>query len=191
MEEGPEPQEWMERAAEEHREHGSHAGRAETMVPAITAAVLAVFAALGSLLSGHAANQAILAQTKATDQWSYFQAKSTKEQIFDVGGQIVKAMTEGTAQAEQARSSVERLQSEVQRYDREKQEIQQTAEKLEEDSRHEFHKHHRYALAVSLFQVGIVMASVSILVRYRWLYGLSLIAAVAGLLFLIVGLVSS
>ena len=87
MEEGPEPQEWVERAAEEyHHDHArvppdGHAPEGATPAPrvsAVTAAVLAVLAALGSLSSGHAANQAILAQSKATNQWAYFQAKSTK-----------------------------------------------------------------------------------------------------------------
>ena len=75
MEEGPEPQEWVERAAEEH--HHSHAAAAEhasTTLPAITAAVLAVLASLGSLLSGQAANEAVLAMIRTTDQWAYFQS---------------------------------------------------------------------------------------------------------------------
>ena len=56
-------------------------------VSAVTAAVLAVLAAIGSLLSaGHAVNQAILEQTKATDQWAFYQAKSTKSHVYQVGG---------------------------------------------------------------------------------------------------------
>ena len=51
-------------------------------VSAVTAAVLAVLAAIGSLLSGHAVNQAILEQTKATDQWAYYQTKSTKGHVY-------------------------------------------------------------------------------------------------------------
>jgi hypothetical protein len=75
-----------------------------------------VCAAFGSLLSGHAANEAILAQTRATDQWAFFQAKGTKEQIFDVGSQVIGALTEGMAQADPARPALERFRGEVQRY---------------------------------------------------------------------------
>ena len=67
MEEGPEPQEWVERAAEEHHHepgpghaHAAEGKRPDHTASAVTAAVLAVMAAVGSLLSGHAANQAIL-----------------------------------------------------------------------------------------------------------------------------------
>jgi hypothetical protein len=191
MEEGPEPQEWVERTAEEHHHHAeSHGERPDRIVPAITAAILAVLAALGSLLSGHAANEAILAQNKATDQWSHYQAKSTKEQVFDVGSEVVHALTEGTPQADRAKPALESLRGQVKRYEREKEEIRVEAEKLEAESRHEYRKHTRFALGIALFQVGIVLASVSLLVRFRWLQASSLVTGVVGLICLIVGLFS-
>jgi len=193
MEEGPEPQEWVERAAEEHHhahEHG-HAGgdgaRPAATRSAVTAAVLAVLAALGSLLSGQAANEAILAQSRATNQWAYFQAKSTKGHLYEVGGEIVKAL--GGAPGHPG-ATVETFRAEAARYDGEKGEVRRGAERLEAESRHELHTHHRYALGVSMFQVGIVLASVSILVRYPPLYALSLAAGAGGLLCVVLGLVS-
>jgi hypothetical protein len=189
MEEGPEPQEWVERAAEE--EHYGHEPRT-MMVQAITAAVLAVLAALGSLLSGHAANQAILAQTKASDQWAYFQAKSTKAHVYEVGGEVIKALseTQRTADLAQVEKALNHFQHETQRYDREKEEIRKDAEHLEAESRHEFHKHHRFALGVAAFQIGIVLASVSILVRYRVLYLSSLLAGGIGAALLFIGVLT-
>lgn len=195
MEEGPEPQEWVERAAEEHH-HGSEHAAGETrpgmMASAITAAVLAVSAAVGALLSGHAANQAIIAQTKASDQWSYFQSKSTKGHIYKVAAEIVSALspTAGGAQAEAVKTTLDRFRNESARYGREDEEIKREAEALEAESRHEFRKHHLFALGIASFQVGIVLASVSILVRYRVLYLLSLAAGAIGLAWLIAGLVA-
>jgi hypothetical protein len=195
MEEGPEPQEWVERTAEEH--HHAHSGAASAdsshAVPAITAAVLAVLAALGSLLSGHAANEAILGMTRATDQWAYYQAKSTKGHLYEVASELVATLGRGSSTGSSPAGTptdaagVDRFRSEAQRYDREKGEIQHEAESLEAESRHELHRHHRYALAVALFQVGIVLASVSLLVRVRGLYVLSLAAGVAGVVCLVLG----
>jgi hypothetical protein len=188
MEEGPEPQEWVERAAEEHHhghseaagQHGAHT------VPAITAAVLAVLAALGSLLSGHAANQAILAMTRASDQWSYFQAKSTKGHLYEVGAEVVSAL--GQARPDQPTAAIEHFQKEAKRYEHEKAQIEREAERIQEESRHELLKHHRFALGVAAFQVGIVLASVSLLVRLKGLYALSLVAGATGLVALVMGL---
>jgi hypothetical protein len=189
MEEGPEPHEWVERAAEEHHHEAGQdekpeGKRSEMVTSAITAAVLAVCAAVGSLLSGHAANEAILAQTKATDQWAYYQAKSTKAHVYEVGAEIVTALS---SSSEQARPSRERFRAESKRYDSEKEEIKHEAEALEAESRTEFHKHQRFALAIAMFQVGIVLASVSILVRFRPLYYLSVVAGAVGLVTLVLG----
>jgi hypothetical protein len=189
MDEGPEPQEWVERAAEEHHhdeghEHEAEGKRNEIVTSAITAAMLAVCAAVGSLLSGHAANQAILAQTKATDQWAYYQAKSTKAHVYEVGSEIVSTLA---STSEQARPSREKFQAQSKRYDREKEEIKREAEALEAESRGEFRKHQRFALAIAFFQVGIVLSSVSILVRFRPLYYLSLVAGAAGVITLVLG----
>ena len=196
MEEGPEPQEWVERAEEHHHlnaqagGHTSEGGTSAPRVSAVTAAVLAVMAAIGSLFSGHAANQAILAQSKATNQWAYFQSKSTKGHLYEVAGDLVKALAPPAEKSDDSRASaaLTRFGKEEGRYSREKEEIRLAAEKLEDESREELHKHHRFATGVAMLQVGIVLASVSILVRYRALYVLSLIAGAVGLGFLLTGL---
>ncbi len=196
MEEGPEPHEWVERAAEEHHhghDHGSDGRGSQMTVSAVTAAVLAVLAAFGSLLSGHAVNQAILEQTKATDQWAYYQAKSTKGHVYLVGGELIKALAGSQGQSTKAGDAqppaLKHFQEQAERYDREKEEVKKEAEHLEAESQHEFHKHHQYALGIACFQVGIVLASVSILVRLRAIYYLSLVAGAAGLVWTVMGLV--
>ena len=194
MEEGPEPQEWVERAAEEHH-HGAHnhsqdapAHGGEMTLSAITAAILAVLAAIGSLLSGHAVNQAILGQTKATDQWSYYQAKSTKEQLYEVGGKLIQALAPAqNPPGESHSASLRQFEEQKIRYEHEKEDIQKEAEHLEAESRHELHKHHQFALGIACFQVGIVLASVSILVRRRAIYYLSLVAGAGGLVWTVMG----
>jgi hypothetical protein len=60
---------------------------------------------------------------------------------------------------------------------------------LEHESREALHKHHRFATGVAMLQVGIVLASVSILVRYQALYYLSLLSGLAGMGFILAGLV--
>jgi hypothetical protein len=194
MEEGPEPHEWVEKVAEEHHHgHGHEPGesRSEMIGSAITAAILAVLASIGSLFSGHAANQAILDQTLATDQWSFYQAKSTKGHIAEANAEMLETLAalQGTAKPEATRPALDRLREQVKRYDREKEEVKAEAERLEAESRQEFARHHRFAVGIAAFQVGIVLSSVSILVRFRPLYYLSLAAGVAGIAFLVAGLV--
>ena len=119
MEEGPEPQEWVKRAAEEHHHgHAAAAGHTSTTLTAITAAVLAVLASLGSLLSGHAANEAVLAMIRTTDQWAYFQSMSTKGHLYEVGAEVVTALRRrsGTESAQVA--AVDHFRAETRRLNR-------------------------------------------------------------------------
>jgi hypothetical protein len=188
MEEGPEPHEMIERTLEQHHhghDHVSGKSWSPTTVSAITAAVLAVLAAAGSLLSGHAANQAILKQTEASDQWAYYQAKSTKGHLYEVARDIVTALSASSAET---KSSLSRFEQQMAKYEREKETIREKAEELQAESKYEFRQHHYYSLGIASFQVGIVLASISILVRHRTTWWLSLVGGLVGILFLSRGL---
>jgi hypothetical protein len=192
VEEGPEPQEFVKESVEHHHheeEHGhtSEPARRDAVISASTAAVLAVCAALGSLLSGHAANEAILIQTKATDQWSYYQANSTKGHIFEVGRDIVKALSVPRGAGDKQQAVLAGFDEQKQKYDARKEETLHEAKKLEEEGKRELDKHHAFSLGVAAFQVGIVLASISIMVRYRLIWALSLVAGLAGLVLLTIG----
>ncbi len=193
MEEGPEPQEWVERSVEHHHHadggHEAAGGRQTTTLSAITAAVLAVFAAFGSLLAGHEANQAILNLTRANDEWAYYQSKSTKGHVYEVGKEVVRAIVQGDEARTKVQPALDRFDKQIQKYDTEKSEISVKAKQLEQRSEHEFEKHHYFALGIAAFQIGIVLASISILVRYRLIWIASLFAGLVGTLFLVRGLV--
>jgi hypothetical protein len=150
--------------------------------------VLAVLAALGSLLSGHAANEAVLALIRTTDEWAYFQSMSTKGHLFEVGADIVTAVGHGAEPKPAQLAAVDHFRAEARRFEGEKAKLQRGAEAIQAESRRELHKHHRFALAVAAFQVGIVLASVSLLVRLKGIYALSLVAGALGLVCLLLGL---
>src|SRR5580693_10359834 len=66
----------------EHMEHGAaHGGAPWMMGVALSSALLAGLAAVCSLLAGHHANEAMVDQIKASDQWAYYQAKGIKSAI--------------------------------------------------------------------------------------------------------------
>lgn len=194
---GPEPQELLEQTEhnKHHAEHGEHeeheegAEKAFTMRAAICASILAVGAALASLLSGHAANEAILKATQASDQWAYYQAKSTKSHIFEGNKYVVEAMADvlGKTNSEAVAKAQKQFDANMDKFDKEKTEIQKGAEDLQHESNAEFNKHQKLSLAVACFQIGIVLSSVSIMVRARWLYLGSLLAGVIGVLYVAFG----
>ena len=68
---------------EEAHERAKHSPEAWISWVALSTAILAVLAAIASLLSGEHANEAMMNQIEASDQWSYYQAKSIKAAVLD------------------------------------------------------------------------------------------------------------
>ena len=113
-------------------EHGQ-GGPRWTQYLSVSTAVLAVLAAVASLQSGAFSNNAILAkndgvlqQARASDAWSYYQAKGTRAAVYAV-------QAETLAQSNPAASG--RMRQEVDRYKEEQKEIQQQARELEKMAR--------------------------------------------------------
>ena len=180
--------------AHEHREHAEHAAHEHDPLISrisITIAVLAVAAAVTTSLeavesSGAiiAANQAVLAQDKATDAWNFYQAKSIKKNLFQVGAAgggaqaadfAKKAASEG---ADQSRAEQEAKAAEHER-----------DLALETSEAHE-KRHHWLTAGAALIEIGIAVSTIAIITRRRtaWLgaAALGLVgAAVAGLGFLV------
>src|SRR6201996_1180634 len=130
MEEVEVPMEHLQEEIHEHAKHG--------LVPwiswvALSTAILAVLAAITGLLSGSHANEAMMSQIEASDQWAYYQAKSVKAAILDA-----KMTLTGSAPNEQDREKAER-------YQEQEKEIQAEAEKKGREAKENFHQHEIFA----------------------------------------------
>jgi len=169
-------------------EHGQ-GGPRWTQYLSVSTAILAVLAAVASLQSGAYSNNAILAkndgvlqQAKASDAWSYYQAKGTR-------ATILSSQAEALAQSNPAAAS--RMRQEFERYKEEQKEIQQQARALEEkvqsdDERAEafLERHHQFARAVTFSQISIALAAIAALMKKKWLWFMGLGAGLAGVAFL-------
>jgi Domain of unknown function (DUF4337) len=169
-----------EKHAVEHQAHSgdSLAGRIAVMT-AILATVGAVFSYQGGSTQNDAMmykNDALLKRTEASDQWAFYQAKSTKQHLAELAAAIVPGDRKAAYQAE------------VERYKQEKKEIQARAEALEAESKkfnelseHSLHPHHRLAQATTLIQIAISLAAITVLTRKLWLFWGSGLAAGLGI----------
>jgi Na+/glutamate symporter len=165
----------LEHAAQ-HGSHGdSHAGGI-AVVTAIIATVGAMFAYMGGATQANAGlykNDAAIKKTEASNQWNYYQAKSSKQNLAELAMAIV---------AEDKRQA---YKDEVERYKKEKNEIKADAEKLEAQSKdwdrqsdEQLHLHHRWAQATTALQISIALAAIALLTRRKWLeYGMFAVAA--------------
>jgi len=178
--------ETMKEEAEHHHHHPHHhkpAGPegAVTWIgkAALSSALIAVAAAIASLLAGHSANEAMLEQMQATDQWSYYQAKGIKAAVLESKLQLLDALGKPTAAEDRSKLSG---------YEDERRKIEEKGQELENSSRLHMVRHGVLARSVTVFQIAIAMAAIAVLVRRRSLWLLSVALGVVGGFFLAQGL---
>ncbi len=174
--EGPKPH---EDALEEHAESDGFAQRVALMT-----AILATIGALFSYESGSAQNDAmflknesILKQAQASDQWAFYQAKSVKGHLDEVAADL------STDAASKARYSAEAEHENKDRIEIQKHatELEDQAKKLGEDAEATLKPHHRLSLGMTLVQIAVALAAITVLTRRRWLIWGSAAAALVGL----------
>ena len=164
----------LESLHEEIQHHAEHGGAPWISWVALSTAILAVLAAIAGLLSGKHANEAMMSQIEASDQWGYYQAKSIKAAIVET------RMTLGTAPTTQDREKVAK-------YVEEEAEIKREAQQKQAEARSHFHQHEVFARGVTMFQIAIAIAAISALTKRRRYWLLSLGLGVVGLVFLALG----
>ena len=141
---------------------------------ALSTAILAVLAAIAGLLSGMHANEAMMSQIQASDQWGYYQAKSIKAAILE-------------AKTTLAPEATDRDKEKAAQYQEEQVEIKREAEHKQAEAKANFHKHEVFARGVTMFQIAIAIAAISALTKKRRFWFVSLVFGLAGVIFLVLG----
>ena len=162
----------LEHLHEQTHETAKHSGERWISWVALSTAILAVLAAIASLLSGEQVNEAMISQIEASDQWSYYQAKSIKAAVLDAKTAFTGA-TDGADQSKRAR------------YEKEQEEIKSEAEHKQAAAKSYFHKHVVFARGVTMFQIAIAIAAISALTKKRSFWVVSLVFGGLGCCFLV------
>jgi hypothetical protein len=137
---------------------------------AILAAVLAVVSVLGHIMT----TEELLIQQKASDQWSYYQAKSIRRYQSEVARDIFAGMKLGDQSTQYQKNS--------EKYKRDDEDIQKEAQGLEQES----HLRGRQALGFHFGEVflefSIVLASLAILTKRSLLWYACILSGTIGAL---------
>ncbi|MHB8921638.1 MAG: DUF4337 domain-containing protein [Halothiobacillus sp.] len=146
----------------------------------------ALIAALGAVVSYQGSNlmnevllyknEAVLKKTKATDEWNYYQAVSTKAHLMALAVDLTTP------------DRVAGFKDQIAKYTVQKVEIKQRADALERESEHANEEsarlnkpHHDLEIAMIFFQISISLASITALTGRRWLFGAGLLSATVGI----------
>jgi hypothetical protein len=109
-------------------------------------------------------NNAAIKKTEASNQWNFYQAKSSKQNLSELALALV------------ADDRKPFYAKEIERYKNEKAEIKLAADKLEAEatewnrqSDEEIHVHHRWEQSTTVIQVSIALAAIALLTKKKWL----------------------
>jgi len=129
---------------------------------AVTAAILAVLASISALQAERTAaeailqkNDAVLAQSRASDEWAFRQAKSIKLHLQESSG--------GTPDAAAQRAEITASEGRAR-------EAEQRRDEANAEAVRRFEQHHRFAVATSFLQIAIVLETVAAVLDRRALW---------------------
>jgi Flp pilus assembly protein TadB len=137
-----------------------------------------------------------MSQAQASDQWSYYQAKSIKAYIYDLQREklelelkSLRSVASRSVIAEYEKK-IDSYNEKVKKYDEEKEEIKKKAEDLEK-RRDDAQAHSSaYGLAAMFLQIAILLSSIAALMKKKFFWLLGLAAGCFGLAYFLNGFFS-
>ena len=186
-----EAQETLEHA--EHAEHASHGGNKGI---ALLIAVLALFLALSETLGKSAQTASITFNVQANDDWAFYQAKTIRMGQLQTAADTMTLISQGTTDAALKEAQAKQIaawRKEAARDDDEpghngRKQLTEKARFSEEQRETAMARYHNYEFASAAFQIGIVLASATIITGIAALAWLAGGLGVIGIGFMAIGL---
>jgi hypothetical protein len=174
----------------EHAEHAEHAS-GENRKIALLIAVIALCLALSETLGKGAQTESISKNVEASNLWAFFQAKSIRRTVVQTASDQSKlslgAVGDDAAKAA-LQKQIDEWQKTAARYRSEPEtgegteQLSHRAKEAEEERDLATAKYHHFELASAAFQIGIVLASATIItgmIALAWISGLLTLAGIA------------
>src|SRR5216684_3566061 len=152
--------------------HVGHGDYPYTVPVSLTISTLAVLVAGATLLGHRAHTEELLLQSRATDQWSYYQAKNIRfhevQSIADLLGALAPEDKNKTAALR------EKYLKEMERYEADKEDISDKAKEFEKERDLISRRADRFDGGEALLEVGLVICSITLLTKRRgfWFTGM-------------------
>jgi hypothetical protein len=177
----------MSEELNELHEHAEHARHNPSLAPiSLTMAILAVLLAVVSLLGHRSHTEEILLQSKASDQWAYYQAKNIRRHTDEIFSDLTAITTSNDPGA------LDRLRDkykiEADRYKDEQTDIQAEARHLEDEVMIERRRADRFDLGEVFLEIALVITSITLLSGRRMFWYLGLVLGVVGIVLAATGM---
>ena len=179
----------------EHAEHAEHAAHSNKKI-ALLISVLALFLAFSETLGKSAQTAAISDNVEASNLWAFFQAKTIRMTTLRTAAEqmqiVADSSTDPAAKAAMAKA-IDTWKKTAARYDDEpetnegRKQLAARAKEAEHKRDLALARYHHYEVASAAFQIGIVLASATIITGMMVLAWLSGLLGLIGLAFTAIG----
>ncbi len=160
---------------------------------ALTTVVLAVCATLATFKGGGYSTKSVLSQTRASDQWAYYQAKSLKGYLYELQKDKLqlelKALPpkDSLPARNEYESKIAEYGKKIKKYEEERNAIQNEAKKLEA-ARDDAQKHAQaFGIAVIFLQIAILLSSIAALMKKKYLWVVGIVVGACGIVYFVNG----
>ncbi len=162
---------------------------------ALTTVILAVCATLSSFKLEHYSVDAVLYQTKASDMWAFYQAKSIKGYLYELQKENLELQRKNLDKSAPGISSgdydakIASSDKNIKRYDQEKADIKKDAENLEKKRDHAHELREIFGVAIIFLQMGILLCSIAALMSKKPVWYVGIVVGVVGIVYFFNGLI--
>ncbi len=158
---------------------------------ALATVLLAVCATFSTFKGGGYSTLALISQTQASDQWSFYQAKSLKQHLQELQLEQLQLQAlnlPAHSPALQAYAEhIRILQGKLKKYKKEKAQVQAQAQALEAQRDEAKHHGKPFGLAVIFLQVAILLNSIAGLLNIKKVWWTAIPVGLVGVLFFLDG----
>lgn len=146
----------------------------------LTMAIVAVFLALATMLAHRTHTEEVLLQTRAADQWEYYQAKNSRSRMYEADSRLATLSAAGKDLAGQLSENSKKESEDAEK-------IRQKAEHLEEETDSTARRATYFDVAEVMLEISLVLCSVTLLTTLPVFWLSSFISTLAGLGLIVFG----
>ena len=146
----------------------------------ITIAILAVLVAIATLLGHRAHTEELLLQSKASDQWAYYQAKNIRlREVQSFADLLGVVATQDKEKAAQIRES---YQKEIERYASDKDDISKEAKAFEGERDLYKRRADHFDAGEGILEFGLIICSLTLLTNKRFFWFTGVLIGLVGVM---------
>jgi hypothetical protein len=162
---------------QENQEHGSESGLKRV---SFTMSVLAVLLAMTTVMGHRMHTEAVLQQSRVSDEWNFYQAKKIRATDAKLASDVITALqTPGNAAAQKTAAA---QLAYAQKESTDLAEEQQKAKDKEAEVDIAERKAGRFDLGEALLQIGVIVTSITLLTKRQFYWHFGIFFGVVGII---------